>query len=91
MTVELGFQMTMQRLETGESRNDGQARGKSVGGSWFEALAQALGGMLGQRVEALIDAKDRMVENYKSDLDTKSGEQQSKAYMEAMTDFQVQS
>ena len=88
MTQDLGIQMTQARIESGEARaTDGKSGvKKGVGGSWFEALAAALGGILGERVMALVDAKNRMTENYSSDA-----KQQSKEYMEAMTDFQVQS
>lgn len=89
-TTDLGISMTNERIQSGEARNvSGGKGGKS--GSWFEALAGALGDILGNRVNSMLDAKNRMVENYKETLDPKSGEQQSKEYMKAMTDFQVQS
>lgn len=93
MSQDLGIQMIVARLESGEARStDGKSGVKSgTGGSWFEALGAALGGILGDRVMALIDAKNRMVDNYKESLNVKKGEQQSRAYMQAMTDFQVQS
>ncbi|NLB58198.1 MAG: hypothetical protein GX805_06980 [Gammaproteobacteria bacterium] len=88
MTDLTGTSWLITRIETGEARaTDGKSGvAKGTGGSWFEVLAQALGGMLGDRVMALVDAKNRMVENYSD-----SADQQSKEYMEAMTDFQVQS
>lgn len=89
-TTDLGISMSTDRITTGEARNVSGAKG-GKGGSWFEALAGALGDILGNRVNAMLDAKNRMVENYKETLDPKSGEQQSKEYMKAMTDFQVQS
>lgn len=88
MSQDLGITMTQARIESGDARaTDGKSGVKGgTGGSWMEALAAALGGILGDRVMALVDAKNRMTENYSS-----SAKQQSKEYMEAMTDFQVQS
>jgi hypothetical protein len=89
-SFDLGISMTNERIQTGEARSTSGVKA-AKGGSWFEVLAAALGDILGDRVSAMIDAKNRMTENYKETLDTKSGEQQSKEYMRAMTDFQVQS
>lgn len=88
MTTDIGMQMILARIETGEARSTDGKSGvkKGTGGSWFEALAAAMGGILGDRVMALVDAKNRMTDTYSS-----SAKQQSKEYMEAMTDFQVQS
>ena len=69
----------------------GKEGGQGKGGSWFEALAAALGGILGARVDKLMTDMNTMHDSYKETLDPTSGEQQSKAYMDAMTDFQVQS
>src|SRR5690606_7766137 len=88
MTDLTGTSWLIARIESGEARATDGTSGvqRGDGGSWFDALARALGGMLGDRVMALVDAKNRMVDNYSADAD-----QQSKEYMEAMTDFQVQS
>ncbi|MGO1070915.1 hypothetical protein [Lysobacter sp. CA199] len=89
-TTDLGISMTNERIQSGEARSVSGAKG-GKGGSWFEVLAGALGDILGERVSAMITAKNDMVKNYKADLDTEKGEQQSKEYMQAMTNFQVQS
>lgn len=77
------------RIASGDVSGKDDAKGK--GSSWFEALAAAMGGILGDRVNKLMQDMNTMHDSYKETLNPATGEQQSKAYMDAMTDFQVQS
>jgi len=84
MTENYVLHMFTSRIESGEVNSADMKPGK--GGSWFEALAAAMGKMLASRVGKMIDAQQTMERTYDSDA-----KQQSEEYMAAMTEFQVQS
>jgi hypothetical protein len=86
--------VSLYRIADGDVSGTTSGKAKGKGGSWFEALAAALGGMLGQRVGKLLDDMQTMKDNYAATLakdPTAAQKDQASQYMAAMTDFQVQS
>ncbi len=82
-----------QMIENGSNTSEAAAKKKGKGAtmSWFEAIAGVLGKQLGDRVMKLMDARNRMEENFKASTEPDKNPEGAKEYMKAQTDFQVQS
>jgi hypothetical protein len=91
-SVDNSIQTFIERAAEGKlDTSQTKAKGKTHGGSWFEVLGEILGGRLDQRIQTMFKQMEIMKDNYKETLNVKGGEQQSGAYLQAMTQFQVQS
>lgn len=91
-TIDNSIQTFIERSAEGKLDTSKSNKSKGThGGSWFEVLGEILGGRLDERIQTMFQQMQIMKENYKETLNVKEGEQQSGAYLQAMTQFQVQS